>query len=115
MTNLLKETIEDIKQSGHEPSDIVFIGSKETGHGCTWEEFEKLADKDYDSGFGAQEVASDLIIAFGDGATMWRHEYDGSECWEYSEPFVMPESQKPIKSLFVKGVGWEDLQEINAE
>lgn len=44
---------------------------------------------------------------------MWRHEYDGSENWEYSSPFKMPENVKPIESLFVRGVGWEDLAEIN--
>lgn len=115
--NLLQETIEDIEQSGHKPEDIVFIGSEGTGHSCTWDEFTELANRDYDSGFGAQEVASDLIIVFSDGAKMWRHEYDGSENWDYSSPFKMPEETKQIKSLFVtpEQIGWADLAEINAE
>lgn len=112
--NLLKETLEDIKNSRHEIADIIFIGSQESGYSCTWPEFEKLADKEYDDGFGAQEVASDLIIVFSDGMKMWRHEYDGSESWAYYTNFKMPENVKPIRSLFVeKGVGWEDLAEIN--
>lgn len=51
--NLLKETLEDIKHSGHEIADIVFIGSQNSGYSCTWLEFEKLADQEYDDGFGA--------------------------------------------------------------
>jgi len=115
--NLLKETIEDIKQSGHKPDDIVFIGSERSGYSCTWDEFTKLADRDYDSGFGAQKVARDLIIVFSDGTKMWRHEYDGSENWDYSSPFKMPRETKPVTNLFVppERVGWMGLAEINAE
>jgi len=114
--NLLEETIEDIHLGGHKPKDIVFIGS-ESGFSCTWEEYKKLADCYYDSGYGAQKVASDLIIVFSDGSTMWRHEYDGSEAWHYSYPFKIPKETKKIKSLFVPSdcVGWMDLAEINAE
>ena len=115
--NLLKETTIDITDSGHTPDDIVFIGSRESGHQCTWAEFQKLADRDYDSGFGAQEVATDIEIVFSDGSTMWRHEYDGSECWHYSKPFVAPETKLPIRSLFVAPaqVGWQSLADIDGE
>ena len=117
MTNLLEETIEDIARSGHKPEDIIFIGSEASGHRCTWEEFQALANVDYDAGYGAQEIASDLIIVFRDGAKMWRHEYDGSERWDYSEPFKMPEQSLPIKRLKVPAdrVGWCDLAECNAD
>jgi len=111
--NLLQETIKDIELSGHKVEDIAFIGSKKTGHRCSWEEFEVLSDQDYYDGFGAQQVASDLIIVFGDGSSMWRHEYDGSEYWKYATPFVMPKHEKPIKSLFARSVGWSSLQDIN--
>lgn len=114
--NLLKETKEDIASSGHTPDDVVFIGSRASGHQCTWAEFEKLANREYDSGFGAQEVASDLEVVFSDGSTMWRHEYDGSECWHFSKPFVAPEKTLPIRCLFVvpPRVGWETLGDIDA-
>ena len=113
--NLLKETIECIKDSGHTPEDIHFIGSESTGHRCTWEEFKVLADREYASGFGASEVATDLIIVFKGGQKMWRGEYDGSEWWEYSSHFAEPGETFPISSLFaadVGGVGWLSLGEI---
>ena len=115
--NLLKETIEDIKQSGHKPEDIVFIGSEGSGHSCSWAEFTELADRDYDSGFGAQKVAVDLVVVFSDGAKMWRDWYNGSEYWNYLAPFEMPKETRRITNLFVTPTrsGWMDLAEINAE
>ena len=114
--NLLKETREDIKNSGHNINDIIFIGSEESGHQCTWEEFNILADFEYDNGYGAQEVATDLIIVFSDGSKLWRSEYDGSEGWSYNKKFIQPIKKYKIKSLFSKhcgNVGWTDLKEIN--
>ena len=113
--NLLKETIEAIKDSGHSPDDIVFIGSERTGHECTWEQFQRLADVDYDDGFGAQKVASDLIVVFRDGHKMDRHEYDGSECWNVMAPFKRPAQSLPITRLIVTAeqVGWCSLAECN--
>ena len=113
--NLLKETIDDIKKSGHNIEDISFIGSPKSGYSCTWDEFKILADREYYSGFGSQEVACDLEIIFDDGLRMWRHEYDGSECWYYSRPVTINHNHKPIKSLFsIDGdcAGWGDLDEI---
>ena len=111
--NLLDETLEDMQRLGKTPEDIVFIGSVKSGYYCTWEQFELLANQEYDAGFGSQKVANDLIIAFNDGKKMWRSEYDGSEAWEFDEPFIMPTDIKPIKKLFVNDVGWEDLNEIH--
>jgi hypothetical protein len=116
--NLLKETLNDIKESGNTIEDIVFIGSEDSGHSCTWDEFVILADHEYDSGYGAQEVADDLIIVFKNGSKMWRHEYDGSEWWQYSKPFTRPENKLPIKHLFVwqiDGIGWKSLNELNSD
>lgn len=112
--NLLKETIECIKESGHTVNQIVFIGSEKSGHSCTWEEFEILANKEYDNGYGRQKVAKDLIIVFSDGQKMWRGEYDGSEWWEFSTPFKMPETKKPIKNLFSE-FGCYSLEPLNEE
>ena len=113
--NLLKETIEDIENSGHSPSDIIFIGSEKSGHQCNWEEFKLLADHDYNNGYGAQNVAQDLIVVFADGTKMWRGEYDGSEWWDYSNPFHMPDQELPIKNLFsckAGKVGWDNLKDL---
>lgn len=70
MTNFLEETKTDIEKSGHQTSDIVFIGSEKSGHQCSWDEFCLLANREYDSGYGGQEVSSDLIIVFSDGSSM---------------------------------------------
>lgn len=114
--NLLKETIEAITESGHTPDDIVFIGSEQSGHECTWEQFQRLADVEYNAGYGAQKVASDLIIVFRDGQRMDRHEYDGSECWSVMAPFKRPAQSLPITRLLVTEdqVGWKTVAECCA-
>lgn len=111
MTNFLKETLEAIEQSGHVPEDIIFIGSVDTGHSCAFDEFKIMADVKYDSGFGSQKIADDLIIAFSDGQQMSRGEYDGSEWWEFHKPFKMPENKKPIARL--TGGMWDSINAMN--
>lgn len=114
--NLLRETIEDIAQSGHTIEQIVFIGSRKSGHQCTWAEFVALADHEYHDGYGAQEVARDLEIVFSDGTTMTRAEYDGLEWWNYSVPFTQLGQSHKIEVLFapMRGrVGWYSLLELN--
>jgi hypothetical protein len=111
MSNLLEETKAAITASGHSPTDIVFIGSADTGHACSWDEFCALADVEYDAGYGSVEVATDLRIVFADGQQMWRGEYDGSEWWEYSEPFLAPGCCLPITRLV--GSGWRSLESLN--
>lgn len=80
------------------------------------EQFKELAlTTDYDSSFGAPEIAIDLKIV---GFDWWleRHEYDGSEWWEYK---TMPNINLPLKSvkrLSVEGTdacGWQSLNELN--
>ncbi|WP_287602704.1 hypothetical protein [Thiothrix sp.] len=115
--NLLEETIEYLKNAGKKTDEIIFIGSEETGHECTWDEFVELANIDYDNLFGEQEVASDLIIVFRDGSKMRRHEYHGAESWSYSTPFVRPPVKKAISRLIVRPsrIGWKDLSEVQEE
>lgn len=109
--NLLDETTTAIEKSGHDISDIVYIGSSETNHQCSWKKFRKLANVEYSNDYGAAEVATDLIIVFSDGSRMWRGEYDGSEWWEYAPVFKKPVTSKPIKRL--TGGSWKTLQELN--
>ena len=103
MTNeytFLAETKGGIAQSGHTEKDIIFIGSADGEYSCT--------------GYGASEIPTDLIIVFSDGQQMWRGEYDGSEWWEYSTPFEMPEKEtKRITKL--KGSLWDSVASINEE
>lgn len=116
--NLLQETLEAIREAGKQPSDIVFIGSRTTGYQCSWDEFKALADVDYDCGFGAQEVASDLEFVFSEGSRLERQEYDGSEGWRFVGTFIPPANSKPIHRLTVVGtdkVGWCTLHDLNAD
>lgn len=99
MMNLLQETREAIASSGHSENDIIFIGSEETGHQCTWAEFCVIADVRYNNRFGRIKIAGDLILVFKDGQKLWRGEYAGSEWWEYSKPFKRPETALPIRKL----------------
>jgi len=118
MRNLLSETKTAIADSGHEIGDVVFVGSRCSGHQCSWNEFAAMANREYDSGYGAAEVCGDLEIVFADGATMTRGEYDGMEWWEYSVPFVTPEKKVPIKTVFATDgghVGWCNLSEVNED
>lgn len=115
-TNLKDETIKAVADSGHTPDQIIFIGSEETGHQCTWEEFLTLANRDYFKGFGAAKVATDLVIVFMDGQKIWRGEYDGSEWWEFSMPFQMPSESHAIQTIFADDknqVGWCTLSRLN--
>ncbi len=100
MSNLLDETVEIIVKNGYKHDDITFIGSEISGYSCSWTEFLVLANRTYDSGFGSQKVANDLIIVFNDGARMYRYEYDGSEWWEMSKPFIQPAKTHAISTLF---------------
>lgn len=102
MSNLLTETLEDIEKSGHTPEDIVFIGSLDSGHRCTWKEFVVLADVEYGHCEAIREVANDLRIVFSNGAHMWRQEYDQMGWWEYSPPLTIPENENKI--LYLTGV-----------
>jgi hypothetical protein len=99
MRNFLEESRKEIEESGHTPDDIVFIGSEESGHQCSFDEFCQLADFNYDYGYGACKIAKDLVIVFSDGQKMIRQEYDGSEWWDILKPFSPPSNNLPIRSL----------------
>jgi len=82
MTNLLKETIEILSGYKKTPSDILWIGTNKSY--MTWDDFEKEANFEYDDGFGGEKINTSLLVV---GKNFWleRHEYDGSEWWEYKE------------------------------
>ena len=95
--NLLDETKSAISRSKHSTDDVRFVGSRDEKLGIPWSQAEKVLDIDYDEGYGGQEIAADLVVAFTDGGFLRREEYDGSEWWEYEPPFRVPETQKPFK------------------
>ena len=90
-------------------SSVIFIGSLESGHECTWSEFKMLSNVEYDPGYGAQEVASDLVIVFSDHSRLYRREDGGAESWEFTRAFVAPEKFLPITKLV--GGAWSSVAE----
>lgn len=114
--NLYSETMEVLSRNGKTFDDVIAICGSEFQ--ITKEDFVKYSNTDYDDGFGALEVAEDLVI-IGNDFWLERYEYDGSECWEFK---VMPEYKilpfKPITALTVRQrkddlIGWVTLSELN--
>lgn len=114
--NLLKETKDILKENGKTISDIIAVQGDSVG--MSVETFIRLSDVEYDSGYGAPKVAEDLVV-IGEDWWLERHEYDGSEWWEYKEiPKKMPISDK-VYALVIKQseedicCGWETLNRLN--
>ena len=96
--NLLTETKDEIKSYGKSIEGIKFINSPSSTSGViSWEEFVKECEefKDYDSGYGSQEVPNYEIV-FNDNTWLSRFEYDGSENWELNS-IPMPLKTKAIR------------------
>ena len=113
--NLKEETEEVLEENKRSWDDIIWIGSQ-YGY-IDVEDFKDAADQDYDSGFGEQEVAKDLIIV-GRDFIMKRTEYDGSESWdmEMHDQHIKPKSRihDPKLFRFEGGVPGEDsLGDLN--
>lgn len=115
MVNLLKETEKCIELQSKTSDDISWIGSRDGEYACTWTQFKELADFEYDCGFGAQEVASDLVIVFTDNSWLSRYEYDGSEGWCFNGVPVIGDTTKQINMLTKHDAMWETLEELHKE
>ena len=112
MTNLLQETIRELNQHNKTWNDVLWVGGSDFT--ISIEDFKKLANRDYDNGFGAQEVASDLKVV---GKDWWleRCEYDGAEDWEYKTYPKKPSEQKSVKRVITAEIGWETLAEMQKD
>ena len=82
MANLLKETKEILERHSKTFDDVIFIGDRTTHTKMTMKDFLEHANVEYKNGFGIEEINTELILV---GKDFWleRHEYDGSEWWEY--------------------------------
>lgn len=111
MVNLWEETIKKLANHGKSFTDVKYIQGSDFG--ITKENFEQVAKKsEYYSGFGTAKVAEDLVIV-GDDWWLERHEYDGSEWWEYKETPKQINEVKEVSCL-ADGV-WNTLAELNEE
>lgn len=106
MINFLKETIRELEINGRTEADVLWVGrdyikyskyldGERITYKNTWENFCANADFEYDDGYGGNEIPMDLIVV---GKDFWleRHEYDGSEWWEFKE---MPEEPTETREL----------------
>lgn len=109
MVNLLNETIDFLKRYEKTLLDVEWIGNDEFT--ISMSDFCRLANVEYDEGFGYQNVASDLVLV-GKDFYLERIEYDGEENWEFKMIPDKPMEQRTIQSLISK-TGWETLSEIN--
>jgi hypothetical protein len=99
MTNLLEETKDDIVGWKHTLAQVAWVGSRNGRYAVSWESFVKIANIEYHSGYGSQEVAHDLVVVFTDGSWMERHEYDGSESWTYNKTPIRRTDSKPFSRV----------------
>lgn len=111
MSNLWEETIEFLKENDKTFEDVLFIQGEDFK--VTKENFEIVAKKtDYDSGFGAQRVATDLVLV-GDGWWIERAEYDGSEWWKFK---TIPTEKDKVEHIYHLGNGmWDTLKDLNED
>jgi hypothetical protein len=107
-TNLLQETLKIMRENEVFESDVDWVGSKD--YWFSWGDFKKLADIEYDNGFGAPEIAIDLKIV-GDKWWLERHEYDRSEWWEFKRMPMQPDEHHVPEKLHVGQ--WTTLKDMN--
>lgn len=118
--NLLTETIDYMKKLGKTPDDVLYVKmTKDTGFWSSLDDsypdeilidfdtFRELANREYDSGYGSNEVNISTVILFKDNTVMHRWEDDGAEDWEYIKlPKALPKKyDKKMVSEFLWGKG----------
>lgn len=110
MSNLKAETIEVLWEHGLTTDDVLWAGTTEFY--IDLDLFWTLADREYDSSYGAPEVAQDLIVV---GAGWWleRHEYDGSEWWEFKSMPTKPPIRNSVQRIITDRFGWDTLKSMN--
>ena len=115
--NLFEETLTELASHDKKPGDVRWVGGKDFYF--TWEEFCELANYIfYNSLYGIQEIASDLVIV-GEDWWMERAESEGSEWWEFKtmplrpERKVMPGALAERQASDAKMVGGRTLTEMN--
>jgi hypothetical protein len=108
--NLLNETIQIINGVLKSVEDVEWVGTinRSENFYCSWDDFSKAAANiNYNAGFGGAEICSDLVVC---GKDWWleRHEYDGSEWWEFKELPARPEVYNAQKIVDVLSQ-WDEV------
>lgn len=96
MLNLKNETLEILHENGKSMEDVCWVGGDDFSIPIPL--FWELADQEYDNSYGSQIVAADLVVV-GNGFWLERHEYDGSEWWEFKEEPAMPKEVRNVNTL----------------
>lgn len=98
--NLLAETISCLENNGKTANDVIWVGTEKEK--ATWDSFASVADFDYDNGFGGEVIDTALLVV---GKDFWleRHEYDGSEWWEFK---ALPFEPETVIELTQKDLKW---------
>jgi len=93
--NLLEETKRVLGENGKTIFDVLWFGTKEAVFDV---DIQRLFSVDYNTGFGRQEIPGELLVV---GEDWWleRHEYDGSEWWEFKAMPVKPAAIKQGNNL----------------
>ena len=87
--NLLTETLNALSTYSKTSNDVRWVGLKPSYYKhdrltfyTDWKAFADIASFEYDDGYGGNEIDLRLIVV-GDDWWLERHEYDGSEWWEF--------------------------------
>ena len=88
-TNLYDETIAVLKHYGKTEKDVLWVGTRDQQF--AFGTLKSIFDVTYDSGYGGAEVNMSMVVV---GSDWWleRHEYDGSEWWEFKTMPKVPDS-----------------------
>ena len=112
MQNLLLETLNALAYKGYRLKDIEWLGCSEFE--IPLDHFIELANREYDDGYGKEEVCPDLVISLKDGSWFERRACAGSEWWEYQSCVRRPQKVKTnVETLFVEDFDHTFLSECN--
>ena len=97
LINLKDETLEILNKYGKTCDDVEWVGSVNWNLTVDKNQFLILADREYNNGYGGNEVSLGLVVV---GKDFWleRSVYDGAEKWEFKTmPKYTKTNSKSIK------------------
>jgi hypothetical protein len=102
--NLLKETLQYIKNCGKITNDILWVASADGNYAISWNEFEKIADStEYGRSGITPEIAVDLVVVFND--EMWLSRKIISEIpieeWQLNSTSEKQPHAKPFSRIII--------------